>query len=268
MIPTMPDLTPSPVPSFVVIIPARYASTRLPGKVLLPLAGKPIVQRVYEQALASGAQAVVIATDDARISQACEAFGAQVVMTADTHSCGTERLEEACRVLDLDPESIVVNVQGDEPLMPPQLIRQAATLLAARPESQMATLCHPLDEIHDVFNPNVVKVVFNRAGQAMYFSRAPIPWQRQGFDLDKNTARAGLHYRHIGIYAYRAGFLSQYVAMEPGPEEQAESLEQLRALHHGVEILVSIACETPGPGIDTEGDLEKARRLLEGRDLQ
>ena len=216
MIPIMSEPTPNTVPSFVVIIPARYASTRLPGKMLLPLAGKPMLQRVYEQALASGAQAVVIATDDERISQTCEGFGAQVVMTADTHSCGTERLEEACRILKLGPQCVVVNVQGDEPLMPPQLIRQTATLLDTHPGSQMATLCHPLDEIHDVFNPNVVKVVFNRAGQAMYFSRAPIPWQRQGFDLDKNSPHARISITGISeLYAYRAGFLSQYVTMEP-----------------------------------------------------
>jgi len=156
-------------------------------------------------------------------------------------------------------------VQGDEPLMPPQLIRQVAALLANLPQTQIATLCDSITQIDDVFNPNVVKVVFNKAGQALYFSRAPIPWQRQSFGDDPAAACLGAHYRHIGIYAYRAGFLSRYVALAKGPEEQAEALEQLRALHHGITIAVEVACEAPGPGIDTEDDLAQVRQVLEMR---
>ncbi len=253
---------------FVVMIPARYASTRLPGKPLIRLAGKPMLAHVHEKALASGAAAVYVATDDIRISQACECFGARVIMTSDTHSCGTERLEEACRKLHLEPTCIVVNVQGDEPLMPPQLIRQVAAMLARQPEIQMATLCHSIEHIDDVLNPNVVKVVFNKTGQALSFSRAPIPWQRESFGRDNASACPGKHYRHIGIYAYRAGFLSRYVSLAPGPEEQAEALEQLRALHHGIAIAVEVACEAPAAGIDTEDDLMRMRRVLEGEASQ
>ncbi len=256
------------MPEFVVMIPARYASTRLPGKALLPLAGRPMLELVYEKAVASGARAVYVATDDRRIASACEDFDARAVMTAASHTCGTERLEEACRILDMDPDCIVVNVQGDEPLIPPQLIRQVAHLLAGRPEAQMATLCYPIGQIDEVFDPNVVKVVFNKAGQALYFSRAPIPWHRQSFTEGPAAAHLGYHYRHIGIYAYRAGFLSHYVAMSDSPLEQSEMLEQLRALHHGEQILVEVAAEAPGPGIDTENDLLKVRQLLEGANCE
>jgi len=254
------------MPDFVVMIPARYASTRLPGKPLLPLAGKPMLAHVHARALASGARAVYVATDDARIARACETFGARALMTAGHHRCGTERLAQACRLLALDADCIVVNVQGDEPLIPTPLIGQVAALLARQSQAQMATLCCPIESREDIFNPSVVKVVFSKDGLALYFSRAPIPWDRDSFADGQSSARLGPHYRHLGIYAYRAGFLARYAALEAGPQERCESLEQLRALHHGFGIAVEIACEAPGPGIDTEADLQHIRQLLEQSD--
>ncbi len=253
---------------FSVLIPARFASTRLPGKPLLLLDGKPMIQHVYDRACASGAKSVYVATDDQQIRQACHEFGAEVVMTASSHTCGTERLAEACRYLQLAQETIVVNVQGDEPLIPPAIIGQVATLLMQDPGAQMATLSHPITAIEDIFNPNIVKVVADNTGRAMYFSRAPIPWDRERFAAQAPPAQLKFYHRHIGIYAYRAGFLPRYVAMTPAPQERCESLEQLRAMYHGIPILIATAIETPGPGIDTAADLEQVRHCIAAANTQ
>ncbi len=237
-----------------VIIPARYASTRLPGKPLLDIGGMPMVQHVYERAREAGAQSVTIATDDARIRAACEKFGARVVMTSAAHGSGTERLAEAIQKLGLQPDEIVVNVQGDEPLMPPALIRHTANTLAAHTEAVVATACVPIDADAELRNPNVVKVVFDANGYALYFSRAPIPFPRDG----------GLPpaHRHIGIYAYRAGYVAKYVALAPSPYEQAEQLEQLRVLWHGGRIAVHVTDQAPPAGVDSPEDLERVRNCF------
>jgi 3-deoxy-manno-octulosonate cytidylyltransferase (CMP-KDO synthetase) len=240
---------------FRVVIPARYDSTRLPGKALLPLAGKPMLQWVYERARASGASEVIIATDDARIASAARAFGATVVMTAATHASGTDRIAEVAGLRAWSDADIVVNVQGDEPLMPPSLIDQVARLLHDAPHAGMATLAAPLTALEDFLNPNVVKVVADDHGRALYFSRAPIPWDRDGASY-----RGGL--RHIGIYAYRAGALRRLASLAPAALEQTERLEQLRALAHGIEIRVAQARELPGPDVNTPADVERVQDVL------
>ncbi len=252
--------------AYTVVIPARYGSTRLPGKPLLDIHGKPMVQRVWEQACHSQAERVVIATDDQRIFNAAEEFGAQVCMTATEHPSGTDRLQQVVTELGLPEDHIVVNVQGDEPLIPPQVIDQVATNLANNSEAGMATLCEEITALGDLTNPNVVKVVFDAKGMALYFSRAPIPWPRDAFMQAQDTMPAnGKWFRHIGIYAYRTRFLHEYVTWSPAPQEALEQLEQLRALHNGVSIHVAIA-EAPVPaGVDTQADLDQVRRLLEGQ---
>ena len=252
--------------SFTVVIPARYASTRLPGKPLAEIAGKPMIQHVFDRATESAAARVVIATDDDRIREACEAFGAEVVMTSASHDSGTDRLEEVTRHLYLATDARVVNVQGDEPLIPPALINQVAANLESFPDAAIATLCEQITDAHAIFNPNVVKVVFDSRGIANYFSRAPIPWARDHWSdpgAERKVPAGVSHYRHIGIYGYRVGFLRRFVTWSPAPLEQAESLEQLRALHHGASIHVGIACEAPPAGVDTEDDLIRLRRLME-----
>ena len=249
--------------SFIVVIPARYASTRLPGKPLLEIAGKPMVQHVYEQALKSQALRVVIATDDQRIFDVAEGFGAEVVMTSTEHPSGTDRLEEVVRKLGLQDGEHVVNVQGDEPLIPPVLIDQVAQNLASNPSAGISTLCEQIDQIDLVFNPNVVKVVFDQQGFANYFSRAPIPWARESFGGDVNTLPADAqYYRHIGIYAYKVDFLKSYVTWSPSMTEKIECLEQLRALSNGVGIHVELASVSPQAGVDTEADLERLRAIM------
>ena len=252
--------------SFKVIIPARYASTRLPGKPLLDIAGKPMIQRVYDQACLSGAEEIVIATDDKRIEQVAQDFGARVVMTSADHPSGTDRLQEVAQSLGLNDQDIVVNVQGDEPLIPPEVIDQVATNLARVQEAGIATLCEPISDIRDVFNPNAVKVVFDTHGMANYFSRAPIPWNRDLFSAPDELETIPAHtqyYRHIGIYAYRVAFLHSYIQCSPSMTEQCESLEQLRALSNGVRIHVEQAVQSPPPGVDTEDDLQHLRNLLQ-----
>lgn len=250
--------------NFTVVIPARLRSTRLPGKPLLPIAGKPMVQHVWEQARKSGASRVVIATDDAGIFEACKSFGAEVLMTRADHESGTDRLAEVAAHLDLPADAIVVNVQGDEPLIPPVIIDQVAANLAAHPEAGIATLAEPIHEPATVFNPNAVKVVSDKNGLALTFSRAPLPWARDAFAKDRNVLPEGVPYRrHIGMYAYRAGFLQDFVSWGPCWLEQTEALEQLRALWHGVRIHVEDAIEAPAVGVDTPEDLERVRRLLE-----
>ncbi|MNF28359.1 3-deoxy-manno-octulosonate cytidylyltransferase [compost metagenome] len=250
--------------AFTVVIPARFGSSRFPGKPLKLIAGKPMVQHVWEQARKSAAQHVVIATDDARIFEACQGFGAEVLMTRDDHNSGTDRLAEVAAQLGLAPDAIVVNVQGDEPLIPPALIDQVAANLAAHAEAGIATLAEAIDDVEALFNPNVVKVVADLHGLALTFSRAPLPWARDAFAQSRDNLPAGVPYRrHIGIYAYRAGFLHDFVSWGPCWLEDTEALEQLRALWHGVRIHVADAVQTPPPGVDTPEDLERVRRLLE-----
>ncbi|MFV0477451.1 MAG: 3-deoxy-manno-octulosonate cytidylyltransferase [Parahaliea sp.] len=246
--------------SFIVVIPARYASTRLPGKPLQDIGGKPMLQRVWEQAGKSAAAQVVIATDDQRIESVAQGFGAQVCMTNSQHPSGTDRLQEVACVLGFDDDSIVVNVQGDEPLIPPVVIDQVAANLAAEPTADIATLCESVQEVAVLKDPNVVKVVSDSKGFAHYFSRAPIPWPRDAFVGEPNALPSGQNwFRHIGIYAYRTRFLHRYVGWQAAPAEQLEQLEQLRALYNGVKIHVSEACERVPGGVDTPADLERLR---------
>lgn len=251
---------------FHVIIPARYASTRLPGKPLLDIGGKPMIRHVWEQAQKSQALSVTVATDDQRIADACSAFGANVVMTRADHPSGTDRLQEVVTHMGLDPTACVVNVQGDEPMIPPSLIDQVAANLLAHPQASIATLAEPLTDIESVFNPNVVKLVTDDQGFALYFSRAPIPWCRDAFAVEPRSVPEGMVFRrHIGLYAYKVAFLHDYVRWSPSPLETAESLEQLRALWFGCKIQVADACEAPAPGIDTQDDLERVRTMLAAR---
>jgi 3-deoxy-manno-octulosonate cytidylyltransferase (CMP-KDO synthetase) len=248
---------------FTVLIPARYASTRLPGKPLLDIAGKPMVVRVAERALASGAARVVVATDDERVRAAVAGHGIDVLMTRDSHPTGTDRLAEAAAQLGLDQDAIVVNVQGDEPLLEPELIHSVAETLALHADASMATACHLIDDPAEAFNPNVVKVVLDRDGYALYFSRATIPWARDDFAVAPNRIPPGLPlYRHYGLYAYRVSFLRQYPSLPPATIERFEALEQLRALWHGHRIIVSIVRGAPAPGVDTEEDLKRVRALF------
>lgn len=242
--------------AFLVVIPARYASSRLPGKPLADIAGLTMIERVYRQAIKSGAERVVIATDDARVQQVCEGFGAEVCMTSPAHNSGTERLAEVVSLLGLADDTVVVNVQGDEPFIPPAIIRQVAENLASQSKARMATLSVPIEHQDEVQNPNVVKVQSDKNGYALYFSRSVIP-----FDRDKNftAALADIYRRHIGIYAYRAGFIKDYVSWPASQLEKIECLEQLRVLWQGEAIHVATALETPAVGVDTPEDLERAR---------
>jgi len=249
---------------FTAIIPARYASTRLPGKPLLDIAGKPMVVRVAERARDSGATRVVIATDDERICAAAGEHGVEAVLTRHDHPTGTDRLSEAAATLGLAPDAIVVNVQGDEPLLDATVIRGVAHALRAAPDAAIATACHPLASVDEFFSPNVVKVVCDRRGSALYFSRAPIPFARDDFRCSTRSLPAGLPaYRHIGLYAYRASFLATYPTLEQTALERFEALEQLRALAHGFRIIVEVLPGPLPPGVDTEEDLVEVRRLFE-----
>ena len=248
--------------SFAVLIPARYASTRLPGKPLSDIAGKPMVVRVAERALASGAERVVVATDDERIRSASAQHGIEAIMTRADHPTGTDRLAEAAVQLKLDDRAIVVNVQGDEPLLEPALIKAMAEELRAHADASIATACHVIEDPEEAFNPNVVKVVLDHAGYALYFSRATIPWARDAFAASREKIPRGLPvYRHYGLYAYRVGFLRHYPSLAPAQIERFEALEQLRALWHGYRIAVRITVGTPAPGVDTQQDLERVRAL-------
>lgn len=245
--------------SFSVVIPSRFGSTRLPGKPLLDIAGKPMVQRVWEQACLSGADEVIVATDDERIYSAAEDFGARVCMTDSDHPSGTDRLQQVASTQGWDDERIVVNVQGDEPLIPPSLIDQVAGNLSACREAGIATLCEEITDLGELTNPNAVKVVTDKAGMALYFSRATIPWPRDQFASDRGQMPEGQWHRHIGIYAYRTGFLHRYVSWPAAPLEQLEQLEQLRALYNGERIHVTAAVEPVPAGVDTQADLEAVR---------
>ena len=248
---------------FKVVIPARHASTRLPGKPLLDIGGLPMVVRVAQRAAQSGAEALVIATDHEAIADAVRAHGYEAVMTRSDHATGTDRIAEVAEKLGWSPASVVVNVQGDEPLIDPDLIRQVALALDQDPESSIATASSAIAEAADFFNPAVVKVICDIHGRAMYFSRAPIPWARDDFATSRDTLPAGLGaQRHIGIYAYRVRFLQRNARLDPAPMEQVEALEQLRALWHGYRIRVVADVPMPHAGVDTPDDLERVRALF------
>ncbi|MGB0898521.1 MAG: 3-deoxy-manno-octulosonate cytidylyltransferase [Psychrobium sp.] len=248
--------------AFSVIIPARYQSSRLPGKPLLDIGGKPMIQWVVERAQQSGAQHIIVATDDSRIKDAVESFGGQVCMTSSEHESGTERLGEVVEKLGLASDHIIVNVQGDEPMIPCENISQVANLLVEQQDVPMATLAVPIDENLDIDNPNAVKVVCDKSNCALYFSRAPIPFDRDGNHRSNKELLAKNYHRHIGIYAYRAGFIRDYLKMEPSPLEQIEALEQLRVLYHGEKIAVGLAQQAPPAGVDTQADLDRIRMFF------
>lgn len=255
---------------FIVVIPARYGSSRLPGKPLADIAGKPMIERVWQQAKASKASRVIIATDDVRVEQAAQAFGAEVVRTSEQHENGTSRLAEVVERLRLPAQTCVVNVQGDEPLLPPESINHVAQGLIDHPEVAIATLAEPIHDIETLRRASVVKVVRDRIGHALYFSRAPMPWYRDGFEQDNFTApnvdvvstttqSPSPWLRHIGLYAYRAAFLGDYAALTVAPLEQLEQLEQLRALYHGYAIHVALSPVEYPAGVDTPEDLARVR---------
>jgi len=252
---------------FIVVIPARYASTRLPGKPLRLIGGQPMIQRVHACAEASGAREVIVATDDQRVRAACVKFDAQALMTATTHGSGSERIAEVVETRGIPAATVIVNLQGDEPLMPPALIGQVAAALAGRPAHAAATACTPIESGEELFDANVVKVVRDHDGDALYFSRAPLPWHREAFTQGQPCLPASAVYRrHIGLYAYRAGSLQHYVRAPVCAIEELERLEQLRILFHGGRIHVADACATPGPGVDTEADLERACAAFAARE--
>lgn len=246
--------------SFVVIIPARYASTRLPGKPLVDINGKPMVVHVLERARESGADRIIVATDNEEVKRAVEAVGGEVCMTRADHQSGTERLAEVVEKCGFSDNTVIVNVQGDEPMIPPAIIRQVAENLAAR-NVGMATLAVPIHSAEEAFNPNAVKVVMDAQGYALYFSRATIPWDRDRFAQSRETI-GDTFLRHIGIYGYRAGFIRRYVNWQASPLEQIEMLEQLRVLWYGEKIHVDVASVVPGTGVDTAEDLERVREEL------
>ena len=241
--------------SFIAVIPARFGSKRLPGKPLLDIAGQPMIQHVYTRAQSSRAERVFVATDDQRIEDVVKGFGGDCLMTASDHPTGTDRLAEVADILGLVADAIIVNVQGDEPLLPASAIHQVADMLTSHPEASIATLCEPIRGVSDIDDPNQVKVVKSRSGRALYFSRARIPGHP--------TSAIGTHYRHIGLYAYRAGFLRDFRTWKPTRLEQFERLEQLRALEHDRLIQIDVALESIPPGVDTEQDLATIRRHLE-----
>ncbi|MCL4759708.1 MAG: 3-deoxy-manno-octulosonate cytidylyltransferase [Rhodocyclaceae bacterium] len=250
--------------AFKAVVPARYASTRLPGKPLADLAGKPMVVRVLERAQAAGAQEVWVATDHHGVFEAVQAAGGRALMTRADHPSGTERIAEVADALGWADDEIVVNVQGDEPLIDPELIAAVAKTLAASPDAAMATAAHPLEEAGAFFDPNIVKVVCDAHGCALYFSRAPIPWARDAFARERDALPANLPVlRHVGIYAYRVAFLRRYAELEVSPIEQWEALEQLRVLWHGERIVVSTIDAAPVAGVDTPEDLARVRAMFE-----
>lgn len=247
---------------YAIVIPARYASERLPGKALLDIGGKPLVQHSWERARASGASRVVVATDDERIAGAVEGFGGQAVLTSPQHTSGSDRIAECARRLDWSPEQLIVNLQGDEPEMPAACLDQVAELLAGAPEAAAATLCWPIDEPAQVDDPNVVKVVWNAVGDALWFSRSRLPHARDWPDPAEGLAAGVRWYRHLGLYAYRNVALQEYTRLTPTPLERLERLEQLRFLESGRRMRIAVAVEPIPPGIDTPADLERARRDL------
>ena len=251
--------------TFTVLIPARMASSRLPDKPLADLAGLPMVVRVAQRANESSANRVVVATDDARVLAACQSHGVEAIMTRSDHLSGSDRLAEACEILKLKDQEIVVNVQGDEPLIAPESIDAVANLLATRDDCSMSTLAHAIDVVEEFSSPHVVKVVLDARDTALYFSRAPIAWWRDGFSDGIHHLPRPAPLRHVGLYAYRVAFLRVFPQLTPAPLEMLESLEQLRALWHGHRIAVHVSEHAPGPGIDTPDDLARVRRFFEGK---
>lgn len=243
--------------SFHILIPARFDSQRLPGKLLIEVSGKPLIQYVYERALLCKAESITIATDDLRIKEAAESFGATVCMTSPKHSSGTQRLAEAVQTIGLEDEAIVVNIQGDEPLISPKAVQQAVSAVIDNPSAAVSTLCTPIVDPEEVFDSDIVKVVLDKEGFALYFSRAPIPWDRSVFELK------GVHFRHIGLYAYRVNALKQYSKWTESPLETVERLEQLRFLWNGEKIHASVVEEPLPPGIDSEVDLTRFKKIVE-----
>jgi 3-deoxy-manno-octulosonate cytidylyltransferase (CMP-KDO synthetase) len=248
--------------TFRVLIPARYASTRLPGKALADIGGRPMIAWVYERAAAAGAASVAVATDSTQIESACRSLKLAVEMTSAAHASGTDRIAEVARRLGWADDEIVVNVQGDEPLIPAAVVRQVAGLLESQPRAAMATLAVPVESLEEYLDPNAVKVVCDGEGRALYFSRAPVPWNRDGArdGLASQTSWSGA-LRHLGIYAYRVAALLRIAALAPSPLEEIERLEQLRALENGLDIRVAVAAERPPAGVDTAADLARVRRL-------
>lgn len=247
---------------FTVIVPARLASTRLPNKPLADINGVPMVVRVAQRAALSAATQVVVAADSPQIVKACKEHGVRVLLTQVNHPSGSDRLAEASQLLGLGAQDMVVNVQGDEPLIDPQLINDVASLLNQHPHASMSTAAHPIHDLAEFTNPNVVKVVIDQTQLAMYFSRAPIPWWRDGFANGVNSLPQPAALRHIGIYGYRVGFLQSFPQLPPAPVEQGEALEQLRALWHGHKIAVHVTDKAPGPGVDTPEDLARVQALF------
>ena len=253
--------------TYHIVIPARYASERLPGKMLLDLGGKPLLQHVWERAVESSADSVVIATDDDRIVKAARGFGAKVVLTSAAHQSGSDRIVECADIMGWPDNYLVVNLQGDEPLMPPACLNQVAVLLDKQPECEVASLYWPVTEAEEVSNPNAVKVVVDYAGHALYFSRSPIPYPRNYADIQV-AIDAGVGWkRHLGIYAYRLSALRRYTTAAPTPLEKAERLEQLRVMEQGGAIAMAMACEFIPPGVETEEDLYRVRKLIESNAL-
>lgn len=248
--------------AFVAVIPARFASTRLPGKPLADIGGRPMIVRVAERAIASGASEVWIATDHDGVADAARAHGFQAVMTRPDHPTGTDRIAEVAALRGWPDDTIVVNVQGDEPRLASRLVQDVAAALASHDDAAIATVCHPIESDDDLFDPNVVKVVMDHAGYALYFSRATIPYARDWFRSNRTRAPGLPAYRHIGLYAYRCAFLRAYASLVPAPIEQFEALEQLRALWHGYRIAVSVTAHAPEAGVDTPADLERVRALF------
>jgi 3-deoxy-manno-octulosonate cytidylyltransferase (CMP-KDO synthetase) len=261
------SLTPrSAIVAFIAIIPARAASTRLPDKPLADIAGKPMVVRTAERAALSGASRVLVATDDSRVAQAARSHGVEALMTRGDHATGTDRLAEAVDLLGLPDDAIVVNIQGDEPLIEPELVDAVAQLLDTRPDAAIATCASPIADAQSLFNPNVVKAVCAADGRALYFSRAPIPWARDALADGQRRMAEGLPaWHHVGLYAYRAGFLRRFPQLPQGVLERYESLEQLRALEHGYAILVHQVRHAPAAGVDTQADLERVRQVYANR---
>ena len=251
---------------FTVLIPARLASTRLPRKPLADIGGAPMVVRVAERARLAGAEAVIVAADDEAIVEACSRHGVRALLTRSDHASGSDRLAEASTLLGLADDEIVVNVQGDEPLIEPDAVRETARLLDEKPDCVVATAAHPIDDAAELRDPNIVKVVLDASGRALYFSRAPIPWWRDGYAAGRvESLSSPPPLRHIGLYAYRVAFLRRFPLLKAAPLETIEALEQLRVLWHGERIAVHVCAERPGPGVDTPADLERVRVLWRER---